>query len=67
MIDDPDLAPLVEDLQWLLDHGEHPDHIPPRLRGLTPEAVAARVKRQGHRELANQLSSRIVQARKVSA
>jgi hypothetical protein len=66
MIDDHELAALVEDLHYLLDHGEHPTRIPGRL-GITPEAVAARLKRQGHRELAAQLHSRIIQARKVSA
>jgi hypothetical protein len=66
MIDDHETAALVEDLQWLLDHRVHPDRIRGRL-GITPEAVTARLKRQGHRDLANQLHSRIVQARKVSA
>jgi hypothetical protein len=66
VIDDHETAALVENLQWLLDHRVHPDHMRPRL-GRTPEAVTARLKRQGHRELALQLSSRIVQARKVSA
>jgi hypothetical protein len=56
------LEALVEDLLDLLQH-EHPDRIPARL-GVTPEAVAARVKRAGQLDLARHLNRSIMQARK---
>ena len=50
----PAVAALVEDVEWLLSTGEHPDRIATRL-GMTRHALTQAMRRAGRRDLANPL------------